>query len=76
MTIQITDNSSQIVGEGTWTIVYNFEGYKTVGTCVWVEDSLWQNNTEYTITVTAHLNTKFGKTWTDVMTDTFIYMIL
>ncbi|MHA1157089.1 MAG: hypothetical protein ACTSQK_13360, partial [Candidatus Heimdallarchaeota archaeon] len=67
--LQIKDNTSQIIGESVWTAIYNFEGHKTISICVWVPYNLMLEGAEYTITAIAHLNTKFGRTWTDVLTD-------
>lgn len=72
--LQIKDNTSQIIGEGSWTIVYNFEGEKTVSICTWVPTILLQNESVYTITATAHLNSKFGSTWTDSLNETFTFL--
>ncbi len=71
--LQIKDNTSQIIGEAVWTAIYNFEGQKTVSICVWVPSSLLIKGSEYTITAIAYLSTKLGRTWTDVLTETFIF---
>ncbi len=71
--LQIKDNTSHIIGEGIWTAIYNFEGQKTVSICVWVPTNLLIKGSENTISAIAHLNTKFGRTWTDVLTEIFIF---
>jgi len=71
--LQITDNASQIIGEGIWTATYNFEGEKTVSICAWIPSGLLIEGSAYSITATAHLNTKFGRYWTEHLTENFIF---
>ena len=73
LNLQIKDNASLIIGEGVWTAIYNFEGQKTISICVWVPFSSMLEGSEYTITAIAHLSTKFGRVWTDSLTETFIF---
>ncbi|MHA1556348.1 MAG: signal peptidase I [Candidatus Heimdallarchaeota archaeon] len=75
-TLTITNQTSgEVLGEGGWTLVYNFEGQKTMSIGAWVEDGLLLDGGEYTITATAHLDNKFGKTWDDVKTINFTFTI-
>ena len=74
-TLQIQDNTSQIIGKGTWTSVSSFEGEKTVSICTWVDTSLLLNGVNYSITATAFLNSKFGRTRTQILEEFFIFEI-
>ena len=75
-TLTITNQTSgEVLGEGGWSLVYNFEGQKTMSIGAWVEDGLLLDGGEYTITATAHLDNKFGKTWDDVKTINFTFTI-
>lgn len=75
-TLTITNQTSgEVLGEGGWTLVYNFEGQKTMSIGAWVEDGLLIDGGEYTITATAHLDNKFGKTWDDVKTINFTFAL-
>ena len=69
---QTTD---EVLGEGAWTLVYNFEGEKIMSIGAWVQNSSLIDGEDYTITATAHLDNKFGKTWDDVMEITFTFTI-
>ncbi len=73
-TLTVTNQTSgEVLGEGGWTLVYNFEGQKTVGIGSWIENGLLIEGGNYSISATAHLGNKFGKTWNDVMTIYFIF---
>lgn len=63
-TINVKNTTSgEVVGSATWSIIYNFEGQKTVSSGVWIAESLFEDGGNYTVTVTGTLNNKFGKTW-------------
>ncbi|NHJ32493.1 MAG: hypothetical protein FK732_06495 [Asgard group archaeon] len=64
----INQTTGEIIGEGNWSIVYNFEGTKTFSSGCWLDTDAFTLNGNYNITVTAHLQSKFGKAWTDVKT--------
>jgi signal peptidase I len=64
--------SGDVVGSSAWSIVYNFEGTKTISTGAFIADSLFIDGGNYTITVTGTLNNKFGKTWYSIFDATFI----
>lgn len=73
-TLSIIDpTTGENLGNNTWTIVYNFEGEKEINFGAWVEDGLMVNGQLYNITATAHLQTKFGKTWTSSITTQFSF---
>lgn len=68
-TIQVINQTSgEILGEGNWTVVYNFEGTKTFSSGCWLDIDSVTIGANYNFTVTAHLQSKFGRTWTDVKT--------
>jgi len=74
--LQITNTTTgELLGENNWTIVYNFEGTKRVSSGAWVDPTKVTVGENYTITVTAFLSTKFGKSWTNVYTTTFILVL-
>ncbi|MBN1329797.1 MAG: signal peptidase I [Candidatus Heimdallarchaeota archaeon] len=58
--------TGEIIGSINWTIVYNFEGSKTVSTGAWVNPADVVEGLDYNMTVTAHLQNKLGKTWSDI----------
>jgi signal peptidase I len=62
----INSTTGEILGGNNWTIVYNFEGTKTVNTGVWLDPTSVTIGLDYNMTVTANLASKFGRTWTDV----------
>ncbi|MBD3191536.1 MAG: signal peptidase I [Candidatus Heimdallarchaeota archaeon] len=73
-TLSIVDPiTGENLGNNTWTIVYNFEGEKEINFGAWVDDGLLVSGQSYNITATAHLQTKFGKTWTTSMTTPFTF---
>jgi len=68
-TLQIINQTSgEILGEGNWTVVYNFEGTKTFSSGCWLDIDSVTIGSHYNLTVTANLQSKFGRTWTDVKT--------
>ncbi len=68
-TLQIINQTSgEILGEGNWTVVYNFEGTKTVSSGCWLDIDSITIGAHYNLTVTANLQSKFGRTWTDIKT--------
>ena len=74
LTIEISNKTSEeVLGEASWYLVYNFEGTKTMNLGAWVEDGKLIHDGEYTITITAFVGNKFGKTWEDVVTEDFIF---
>ena len=72
-TLQIQNNESQIIGNGTWTSVSNFEGEKTVSICTWIKTSALQPGANYSITAMAYLSSKFGNSWTHILEEFFIF---
>ena len=74
LTIEISNKTSgEVLGEASWYLVYNFEGTKTMNLGAWVEDGKLIHDGEYTITVTAFVGNKFGKTWEDAETEDFVF---
>ncbi len=71
----INQTSGEILGEGKWTVVYNFEGTKTFSSGCWLDTDSVTVGAHYNLTVTANLQSKFGKTWTDVMTIDFAFIL-
>jgi len=72
-TMQIKNTTTgEVLGSGVWTSVSNFEGVKTISSGVWIPDSLFTEDGNYTVTVTGTLNNKFGKTWYSIFESTFI----
>jgi signal peptidase I len=75
-TLQIINQTSgEILGEGNWTVVYNFEGTKTFSSGCWLDMSTVTIGANYNLTVTAHLQSKFGRTWTDIRTIDFALIL-
>lgn len=71
-TLQVFNQTTgEILGETNWTAVYNFEGEKTVSSGAWVDplDVVW--GLDYNLTVTANLQSKFGKTSTNTFSIIF-----
>ena len=64
----INQTTGEILGEGNWTVVYNFEGTKTFSSGCWLDIDSITIGGHYNLTVTANLKSKFGRTWTDVKT--------
>ncbi|HUT80961.1 MAG TPA: signal peptidase I [Candidatus Bathyarchaeia archaeon] len=58
--------TGEVIGGNNWTIVYNFEGSKTFSTGAWVNPADVVEGLDYNMTVTAHLQNKLGRAWTDV----------
>ncbi|MHA1628941.1 MAG: signal peptidase I [Candidatus Heimdallarchaeota archaeon] len=74
--LQISNTTTgEILGANNWSVVYNFEGTKRVSSGAWIDPADVTIGENYTITVTAFLSTKFGKTWTDVFTTTFLLVL-
>jgi len=72
-TIQVKNTTSdEVVGSSAWSIVYNFEGEKVISTGVWIADSLFEVDGNYTVTVSGTLNNKFGRTWYSIFTFSFL----
>jgi signal peptidase len=67
--------SGAVLGEGAWNLVYNFEGEKIMSIGAWVQNSSLIVGEDYTITATAHLDNKFGKTWDDVFEINFTFIL-
>jgi signal peptidase I len=71
-TLQIFNQTTgELLGETNWTAVYNFEGSKTVNSGAWIDPSKVVVGLDYNLTVTANLQSKFGKTMTDVFSVIF-----
>ena len=61
-TLEIKNQTSgEVLGEGGWNLVYNFEGQKTMNIGAWVENGVLIDGEEYTLSATAHIHNKFGK---------------
>ncbi|NHJ05470.1 MAG: signal peptidase I [Candidatus Heimdallarchaeota archaeon] len=74
LTIEISNKTtSEILGEADWYLLYNFEGSKALNLGAWVTDGLLIDSLNYTITLTAHLGSKFGRTWEDTKTVDFTF---
>ena len=72
-TMQIKNTTTgEVLGSSVWSSVSNFEGVKTISSGVWIPDSLFTEDGNYTVTVTGTLNNKFGKTWYSIFESTFI----
>ncbi|MEA2070554.1 MAG: signal peptidase I [Asgard group archaeon] len=67
----INPNTTEVLGENYWYLVYNFEGTITLNHGAWVNTADLINGTTYEIVITAHLSNKFGKSWTNNLTTTF-----
>ncbi|NHJ86341.1 MAG: signal peptidase I [Asgard group archaeon] len=62
-TIELINSTNQkVIGTNNWTIIYNFEGLKTVTTGVWVDPNDVTLGLDYSFKVTAYIQTKFGNT--------------
>jgi len=74
-TLQIINQTTgEILGENNWTVVYNFEGTKTFSSGCWLDMTKVTDLANYNLTVTAHLQSKFGRTWSDSKTIEFTFI--
>ncbi|HUT82792.1 MAG TPA: signal peptidase I [Candidatus Bathyarchaeia archaeon] len=71
----INSTSEEVLGSNNWTIVYNFEGLKTVTTGVWADLEDVTLGLDYTFRVTAFIETKFGNSFTSNFNHNFTLII-
>ncbi|NHJ49741.1 MAG: signal peptidase I [Asgard group archaeon] len=67
--------TGEVYGVGNWTIKYNFEGLREVSSGVWIDTLNTFSGANYTVTVTANLQSKFGRVWTDIFAANFTLLM-
>jgi signal peptidase I len=75
-TIEISNSTTgEVYATGAWTSVYVFEGTKRMNVGAWMNQSFVVDGAQYTLTITATLQSKFGRTWYDALSTNFILNI-